>query len=653
MNREQPSGQRFDDYQAKALERRKAGKVTDNRGAVKKPRQRSFTELFVRFWAMLGTHRPMVVGSLVALSLATLMSLVPLYAPKIVVDYILGDQPMPQWIRDVIPGAGSPKSLLISLVVISVVITAVSVGLGLWARWQNTRVTKRMHVEVRRVLFDQASRLPLHRIIDLKSGGVASLLRDDAAATGDLVFSMIYNPWRAVTQLAGSLVILAWIYWKLLTGGLMVLPLVWFTHRTWIARIRPMWKDIRRTRRDVDAASTEVFGGMRIVRGFNRQRTESTAFMKRNNFMARQELMSWWWMRGVDTAWALLIPVASAALLLYGSIRILDERALVAAGQMAPQDALTIGDLFVFLGYLAALLGPIASLAGTATGLQNALAAMDRVLDILDEPREFDPPANPVLIDPDTVRGQVTLDRVGFAYPKSTKHVLEDVSLVAEPGTTVALVGPSGAGKTTLCNLVARFYDPTAGRVLLDGIDIRDIPVHSYRALLGIVEQDVFLFDGTVSQNIAYGTREATQAQIEQAARQANAHSFIVDLESGYDTMIGERGVKLSGGQRQRLAIARALLSDPRLLILDEATSNLDTESERLIQASLKTLMRGRTSFVIAHRLSTIQHADQILVLNHGGILERGTHDELMAAGGTYRGMIEMQLAPASEPAPA
>jgi ATP-binding cassette subfamily B protein/subfamily B ATP-binding cassette protein MsbA len=214
----------------------------------------------------------------------------------------------------------------------------------------------------------------------------------------------------------------------------------------------------------------------------------------------------------------------------------------------------------------------------------------------------------------------------------------------------IALVGPSGAGKTTLCNLVARFYDPTGGAVLLDGVDLRDITAESYRRLLGIVEQDTFLFDGTIAQNIAYGRRGASADEIERAARLANAHDFIVKLSNGYDTIIGERGVKLSGGQRQRLTIARAILADPRILILDEATSNLDTESERLIQGSLQTLMAGRTSFVIAHRLSTITHADRIVVLENGRIVEQGRHDELMSASGRYREMVDLQTSPPPSP---
>jgi ATP-binding cassette subfamily B protein len=268
---------------------------------------------------------------------------------------------------------------------------------------------------------------------------------------------------------------------------------------------------------------------------------------------------------------------------------------------------------------------------------------LDRVLDLLAEPQEMAENPEAVVIRKHEVAGRISLRGVNFRYPGSSDFVLRDIDLDVPAGETVALVGRSGAGKTTLTNLVARFYDPTSGSVELDGMDVRAIDVESYRRLLGIVEQDVFLFDGTVADNIAYAVRVAAPADIERAARAANAHEFISALDQGYATIIGERGVRLSGGQRQRIAIARALLADPRILILDEATSNLDTESERLIQQSLRTLMRGRTCFVIAHRLSTIAHAHRIVVVQAGRIVETGTHDELLAQSGPYRQMVEIQ----------
>jgi ATP-binding cassette subfamily B protein/subfamily B ATP-binding cassette protein MsbA len=297
----------------------------------------------------------------------------------------------------------------------------------------------------------------------------------------------------------------------------------------------------------------------------------------------------------------------------------------------------------MFLVYLAMLLAPLGVLANSAAAFQSSLAGLDRVLDLLGEPREMSERRGRIHVRKEEIAGRVTFSGVSFHYPGSDEYVLRNIDLQVKPGEMIALVGRSGAGKTTLTNLVARFYDPTSGSVSLDGMDLRTIDVESYRHILGIVEQDVFLFDGTVADNIGYASRGATQEQIEAAAKAANAHDFITALDRGYQTIIGERGVRLSGGQRQRIAIARALLAEPRILILDEATSNLDSESERLIQQSLVTLMQGRTSFVIAHRLSTIAHADRIVVMDGGRIVQIGTHEELLARGGAYRQMVEMQ----------
>jgi len=294
--------------------------------------------------------------------------------------------------------------------------------------------------------------------------------------------------------------------------------------------------------------------------------------------------------------------------------------------------------------YLLMLLEPLSTLAQSATQVQNSLSGLDRVLDLLGESREMPSTPNSLKVDPHSVAGQIALEHISFTYPGSDRPALSDVNLLVEAGQMVALVGPSGAGKTTLSNLVARFYDPTSGRVTLDGRDLRDYDVESFRLLLGVVEQDVFLFDGTIAQNIGYARRNATAEEIRAAAEAANATEFIDEMSAGMQTIIGERGVRLSGGQRQRLAIARAILADPKLLILDEATSNLDTDSEQMIQQSLATLMRGRTSFVIAHRLSTISRADVIVVIENGRISQTGTNEELMSKGGKYRAMVEQQI---------
>jgi ATP-binding cassette subfamily B protein/subfamily B ATP-binding cassette protein MsbA len=370
---------------------------------------------------------------------------------------------------------------------------------------------------------------------------------------------------------------------------------------------------------------------MRVVRAFGRQRSETTRIMRGNHLMGRQELFAWWSMRGIEILWNVLMPLATAALLTYGGWQVLE-------GNM------TLGDLVMFLAYLLMLLGPLAVLAQSAATLQNGLSGLDRILDLLDEPTETD--AGEVRVEETTVAGRVTFDRVSFAYPGASDHALHDIDLDIQAGETIALVGPSGSGKTTLCNLVARFYDPTSGRILLDGTDVAEVDIASYRHLIGIVDQDVFLFDGTIGENIAYGNRHATPGDVRRAAEMANAVEFIEPLAHGFETLIGERGVKLSGGQRQRLAIARAVLADPRILILDEATSNLDTQSELTIQTSLAALLESRTAVVIAHRLSTIAHADRIVVLEAGRIVQIGTHAALMATDGRYREMVLLQTHP-------
>lgn len=629
------SRQRYTQYHEE-LSARQRGEATFSREEVAAPhrstdRQRSFFTLFRAFLDLLRGHWSTLTLALTTLTVSTLLSLVPMYGTKIVVDYVLIDDPIPQesWLAAIVP---TDRATLLAWVAITMTIIAIlAMIIGMWGRWRTTQTTKRVQASIRRRVFEHSVHLPLHRINTLKAGGVASILREDAGGIADLIFSMLYNPWKAVTQLCGSLIILAVVDWRLLLVSLLILPTVYFTHRTWIARIRPLYRDIRHTRQTIDSHATEVFGGMRVVRSFGRQKSETGRFTRTNHLMARQELHAWWWARTIDIAWQVLIPTATAVLMWYGGTRVL-------------QGALTVGELVMFLGYLTMLLGPMATLATSATQFQNSLAGLDRVLDLLDEPQELIDQRGSIQLDPQQVRGDMQLENVSFTYPRTTQPVLHDISLDVEAGQMIALIGPSGAGKTTLCNLIARFYAPTTGRITIDGHDLADLDLENYRRLLGIVDQDIFLFDGTIAENIGYGSRDADMDDILRAAQLAHADEFIERFDDQYDTLIGERGVRLSGGQRQRLAIARALLADPRILILDEATSNLDTRSERLIQQSLQHLMAGRTSFIIAHRLSTILHADRIVVLEHGRVIETGTHEELLARGGRYRDMLRLQL---------
>jgi len=398
-------------------------------------------------------------------------------------------------------------------------------------------------------------------------------------------------------------------------------------------RVRPIYRTMRKDAEEIDGRVGETFSGIRVVRAFRRETAELLDYMRgrhtvlrKEMFAHRRELVLW-------TSWSLLLGIVNVVIVWYG-------------GYLNVRGRASVGDIMAFQWYTFLLLNPVWNIVNSFSELQRSLAAMERVFDVL--AMEQDKPDRPNAVDAPAIVREIRFDNVEFEY-RAGRPVVRDFNVTVPGGTVVALVGRSGAGKTTVTDLVARFHDPTRGSILLDGTDIRDYRLQSYRDLLAIVQQEVFLFDGSVRENIAYGRHDATEADIELAATLANAHEFIVDLPEGYDTFIGERGVKLSGGQQQRLAVARAFLKSPQILILDEATSNLDTESEQLIQASMGSLLAGRTTFVIAHRLSTVRRADVILLMEDGRVTERGTHEELMTARGKYCEMVMRQMEAAAD----
>ena len=491
----------------------------------------------------------------------------------------------------------------------------------------------RVMLSLRRALYEKLLNLPLPKLWDMKTGGILSRLTGDVDTTTGLLQLAVVSPALSVIRLVIAVGILVTLNWRLALAALALIPGIVLLSFTFARRVRPIYRTVRKDAEIIDGRVGETFSGIRVVRAFRRETAEALEYMRGRHTVLRKELFAHRRELVLWGSWGLLMSLVSVAIVWYG-------------GWLNIQGRASVGDIMAFQWYTFLLLNPVWNIVNSFSELQRSLAAMERVFEILS--LESDKPDRPNARDAPRVVDEIRFEDVEFEYRPGIP-VVRDFNVSAPGGSVVALVGRSGAGKTTVTDLVARFHDPTRGRILLNGWDIRDFRLASYRSLLAIVQQDVFLFDGSVRDNIAYGRHDATDEEIEDAARRANAHEFIERLPEGYETFIGERGVKLSGGQCQRLAIARAILASPQILILDEATSNLDTESEQLIQASMATLLADRTTFVIAHRLSTIRRADLILLMEEGRIIERGTHEELMDARGTYYDMVLRQMESAGQ----
>ena len=537
---------------------------------------------------------------------------------------------LPWIIKDMIDKVLTDKDMMM-LNLISIGIVVVFLFRGIFYYGQSYLVSyigQKVIIDVREVMFRKFQRMPMAYFDKHQTGETMSYITNDVAA---IQAALVDNLIEMVTEgsiLIGSIVMMIMLDWKLSLLTLVVIPLGGQAMKIFGRKLKRNGTLIQERMADITSLLQESVSSIRVVKSFVREDYEIKRFCRQNelNFQAMMQNVR---LTSLLTPTVEFLAALSVTFIVWFG------------GYEVVNGVLTAGSLVAFLTYAVNLANPVKRLSRVYGSLQRAMAAVDRVFHVLDLPETIKDKPDAALLP--ATDGHVELRHVSFEYKKGVP-ALSDVSLEAKPGQMIAFVGPSGAGKSTIANLIPRFYDVTEGAILIDGHDIRDVTIASLRGQIGIVPQETMLFSATVRENIRYGRLDATDEEVEAAARAANADAFIRALPQGYETAVGERGLNLSGGQRQRISIARAILKNPRILILDEATSALDTESEKIVQAALDKLMEGRTSFVIAHRLSTIFDADQIFVIDGGQVKERGTHEELIGRNGIYATLYRATL---------
>jgi ABC-type multidrug transport system fused ATPase/permease subunit len=557
---------------------------------------------------LLKPYRARVIWMFVALLLATAAALAPPPLAKLAID------------DGITPGDLSTLNLcVLAFFVAALVNWGASYVQTYLVGWVGQRALQDLRVRI----FQHLQTQSIGFFSRKRAGVLISRMTNDVQALDQLVTDGVVTLFQASLTLVGTAVILLLLDVKLALLTFLVFPFLFAGSLAFRLASANAYKLTRERIASISAYLQETLSGIRVVRAFGQERRHLRQFEALNNDNLDANMKTVYLNAAYFPAVELMAAVATAGIVLYG-------------GSQAIEGAVTIGVLVAFIAALNNFFDPIQQLSQLYTTYQSGMAALDKIFELLDE--EPDLHDKPGAVALPRIRGEVGFECVSFRYGsgEDAAWALRDVDLKIPAGQTVALVGATGAGKSTLAKLVARFYDPTDGRVLVDGVDVRDVKARSLRSQLGIVPQEAFLFSGSVRDNIAFGCPDAPETQIEEAARAVGAHEFIAELPDGYDTEVGERGVQLSAGQRQLVAFARALAADPRILVLDEATANVDIHTEGRIEAGMRRLLAGRTALVIAHRLSTIRNAGLIVVLDHGRIVEQGTHDELMERQGAY-----------------